>query len=431
MNKKINFANFLEKLDNNNFLNIDFDSYFESYNINMSIEKRQYNQIVKLFKQSEEISLNTFIWINASLAYGESTNGIKNKIKIYIEKYKEIIFKELEKTPSLNNFINNKNKQYYNAMIYGNISFEYILDINTLNVYHHSIYKENRLWGVEYLLINLFKYVKKDFNNWFTNTKREDLKLIFSESILSPIFHNRLLTIEDDNSDILFIRILSKIEFYNINVNHLSSDKSFLNLEKNEENALLVLYHFYRKNLKVEDKLYLDKLKQDISNSKEFLSILSEKEFKNCFEYINHEILYELIYLMEDRSNKEKVFMTYSDYLERKVVGERYISSISIDLSNTFGNVLFQLDKKYFLDFKEKTKKLLEEINEPFYFYRFWNEWNLKISHSCLFLITIYIYCKLQNKNDYLEIKEKFLKCKENFEHNSDEKIEFILNQII
>lgn len=431
-------------LDNNYFISyiknnenidslemIEFDNYLESSDRYMTISNEQYNQVALSLKNlRDSLSLNSFLWINSLLAYGEPNENILKEIKKYIVKNEKVIYESLESLKQEDALLDSKNKQYYQSMINSTLSYEYILDLITLNSYHHQIYKKNRLWGVEYLLINLFRYTNNSFNEWFLSTKQTNQKLIFCEAVLSPMYHNGLFTIENSKSNILFIRLFSKIQFYNINENYLHTEKSFRDLEENHENALLTLYHFYKKSLKSEDEIYINKLKNDIESSKDTINLLTQDDFSDSFKYTDTTIMYELISRLKDEKNKKEVCKKYAQYLITNISDEKYISSNSIEQANTLGNILYLADENIFQEFVKSFNETIDELSEPFYFYRFWNSWSKKITESCLCLISIFIYYKLQEKNDYLKSKERFIELKKSFNHINDDKIEDILEQI-
>lgn len=412
--------------------NIEFDGYIENPDRYMTVSDEQYNKIATLLKNSKDgISLNSFLWINSLLAYGESNENILKEIKKYIIKNQKVIYESLEVLKLEDALLDSKNKQYYQSMINSTLSYEYILDLTTLNSYHHQIYKKNRLWGVEYLLINLFRYTNNSFNEWFLSTKQTNQKLIFCEAVLSPMYHNGLFTIENSKSNILFIRLFSKIQFYNINENYLHTEKSFRDLEENHENALLTLYHFYKKSLKSEDELYINKLKNDIESSKDIINLLTQDDFSGSFKYTDTTIMYELISLLKNEPARKVVYENYAKFLIEKIEKEKYISSSSIELANILGNILYQVDKKVFEQFENDFNTKLDALSEPYYFYRFWSLWSKRISESCLYLISIFIYYNLQNKDDFKKHKSKFIKIKKDFYHVNDDKIEDIVKQIL
>lgn len=95
------------------------------------------------------------------------------------------------------------------------------------------------------------------------------------------------------------------------------------------------------------------------------------------------------------------------------------------------GNILLNIDETNVNDFFKQFNEFLKAMQEPYYVYRFHNQWDKQISILTHYLIAIFIYFREEKDNKYLKYKNKFIEVKKNFVHTNDNYINEILKQLI
>lgn len=406
---------------------------FETENLEfVKVKDSAYKKMIEYLKNNNSFSMDIFLAINATLAYGHHPREIDLEIEKYITKYIDNFIKEIDSIEDLTKYLNKESVQNYESILTNNISYDLIRNIITLSLYHLRLYKDKHIYGVQNLLLNLSKYSHKRFSQWLLTTNRNDLKVIYIDAELN--FMGSIDSLSESNiaSDIPFVRAFSKIIFYNIdrNLGLPNIHKHFYDLDSNEENIYFILYYFSNKSFDLKNQNSINELNNDIAKVSKYLNYLNQNILKEFLRYINISIIYGIIDEIKDNNLKIELFKVLFTDLETRIELEEFISNFTIEKANILGNILLLLDEKNLKEFLKKFNELVVKIQEPYYVYRFHNQWNKQISILIHYLIAIFVYFKEKKNNEYLVYKNKFLNLKKSFIHTNENYIVDILEQI-
>lgn len=406
---------------------------FETKNLEfVKVKDSAYKKMIEYLKNNNSFSMDIFLAINTTLAYGHYPKEINLEIGKYITKYIDTIIKEIDSIEDLTKYFNKESVQNYESILVNNISYDLIKNIITLSLYHSKLYKDKYIYGVQDLLLNLSKYSHEKFSKWFLTTNRNDLKVIYADATLNFMTSIDSLSESNINSDIPFIRAFSKIIFYNIDRNLILPNihKHFYDLDSNEENIYFILYYFSNKSFDLKNQNSISELNNDITKVSKYLNYLNQNILKEFLRYINISIIYGIIDEIKDSSLKIELFKVLFTDLETRIELEEFISNFTIEKANILGNILLMLDEKNLKEFLKKFNELVVKMQEPYYVYRFHNQWNKQISILIHYLIAIFVYFKEKKNDEYLVYKNKFLNLRKRFIHTNENYIVDILEQI-
>lgn len=376
---------------------------FETKNLEfLKVKNSAYKKMIEYLKNSNSFSLNIFLAINTMLAYGHHPSELDLEIEKYMIKNIDNLIEEIDSIQDLNKYLNKESVQNCESVLVNKISYDLIKNIITLSLYHSRLYKDEYIYGVQNLLLNFSKYSHEKFFNWFLTTNRNDLKVIYVDATLNFMCSIDSLSENNINSEITFIRAFSKIIFYNIdsNLRLPNIQKSFYDLDLNEENLYFVLYYFLNKSFDQRNIDSVNELNKEIKKASKYLNYLNEDMLKEFLKYVNHiSVVYGLIDEIKNNDLRTRLFQVLYDDLKTKIEFEEFINNFTIENANVLGNVLLFLDEKKLNDFFEEFDKLIEKMEEPYYVYKFHNQWRVQISNLSHYLIAIYIYFKEKGNN--------------------------------
>lgn len=408
-------------------------NYFETVNLeHIKFQSTAYEKIINYLKNESNFSLDILLAINTTLAYGHSTKELDIEIGKYINKNINIIIKKLDSIKNLGNYLNKEVAQSYESIFTSKISYNLINNITSLCLYHSRLYKSIHFYGVQNLLLSLSKYSHIKYSKWFLKTKRNDLKIIYAEAMLNTMNSVDSLSEKDTYSEIIFVRVLAKVIFYNIdrNLKYSNIKKYFFDLELNKENLYFILFYFASNILDLKNENSIKNLNINLKKASKYLEYLDINILEEFLNHMNVSIIFGLIDEIEDSKLKSDSLQVLFTNLKFKIENEKFISNFSIEKANILGNILLVLDEKFLNALLINFDNMINKMEEPYYIYKFHDSWNEQISILLHSLIIIYIYNKEKNDITYFEYKKKFLKVKKGFAHTNDNYINDILEQI-
>lgn len=398
--------------------------------------------------------LNNFEYSFEELLFFISLKACSNKenFKIIIEPLekiikscKEQIFKDLDKYKIDSKCFDKLHVGLYQSFldIKDTTSFlDYILHNIVFSISRsESIYKrgEQNYYDIEYLTEYLFKYHKKDFENWFFKTKNNNIKLIFVYSCFTFEYFDTsfILDKENINSKIAIVRIINILMFFGIN-NHLlplsilGNDilkfEDILQCKRISDNEkLYYLFYYVNNNFRM---LNSNNLQTEKENEKKLLDIL--KKFKRILQDITEQdleniknlseiIIFDIISIVKDSKKKNDLYEVYiKKYLKKDIeaIFDRSYDIEKILKANIYGAILRRSKNGKLIEEVENQFKLSEEkVNIPYYYYTNHKLWEFNISKMMYYLIVIYIFYHRKNKGKIKEYKERFKKAKKEFFH--------------
>ena len=156
---------------------------FETENLEfLKVKDSAYKKIIEYLKNNNSFSMDTFLAINATLAYGHHPSKLDDEIKNYITKYIDNFIEKIDSIKDLNKYLYKESVQNYESILVDKISYDLIKNIITLSLYHSRLYKDKHIFGMRNLLLNLSKYSHEKFSKWILTTSRDDLKVIYIDA---------------------------------------------------------------------------------------------------------------------------------------------------------------------------------------------------------------------------------------------------------
>lgn len=406
---------------------------FETVNLeHIEVKNTAYEKMIEYLKNDNNFSIDIFLAINTTLAYGHHQNELDIGIKKYIDRNVDKIIEKMDSIKVLSSYLNKEAVQDYESIFVNQISYDIIKNITTLSLYHSRLYKNRYFYGVQNLLLNLSKYSHKKFSKWFLTTNRNDLKVIYAEATLN--FMSNIDSLSESNiySDIPFVRAFAKIIFYNLdrNLKLPNIQKYFYDLDVNEENIYFVLYYFSNKTFDLKNQSSINELNDEIKKTSKYFEYLNKKILGDFVRYINVPIIYGLIDEVKNDDLRIELFKVLFEHLKTRLEVEKFISNFSIEDANILGNILLVSDDSNLNNILKNFDELVVKMKEPYYIYRFHNQWDKQISILIHYLIAIFIYFKEKSDKKYIPYRNKFLEVRKSFAHTNDNYIEDILKQI-
>lgn len=367
------------------FNNMDIEELIEKkhFESSSSITDIGYEKIQKYIENNQQISdFNLLLGILSTLAYG-NPKKIKNNIQALIINNKELIRSNIDGLEEkVHGTLKLEELDSINSIVNMAMSFELLNFIN-YNWIEYRLHKKY-FYGINYLVVYFSKYCYNDFEDWFLTTKSSNLKAIFASQLLSSsnFYQNEEIYLK---SKIDFLRGIAKITFFT----HITD------LPINEENIYFIMLYIYKNYYKVDEE-NIKAFEQDVKKLKQYFQFISTNNFCEFTQYINYQILYQIIHKINNSHNKKNLqhqFLTKIKNQFNAFFDKSYISSDEIEKVNLYGRVVLDLQEfEEIKNIKNHFDKLYDEINEPYYFYRFNKKWMLSLKELVYYLITIYIF---------------------------------------
>jgi len=406
MLEQIGYKELTKYIFNDNTIGIIIDdNYFESIS---SITEQGYNQIVNYLKQNTNIKdFNLLLGILSTLAYGNPSEEMKNSIREMIIDNKNFILSNIDSLEAkIGKTLNLEESINIQAIIDMKISFELLKTLNH-NWTEYHLHKKY-IYGINYLLVYFSKYCLDDFDKWFLSTKSKKLKIIFTSQILSSYNsyqENELYF----NSKIDFLSTISKITFFTHKNNFFDEQKEITDLKPDNESLYFIMLYINNYYYKIDNKNIND-FNKDIVKLKPYIQFLSLKTFDEFVKYINLEILYMLISIINDSKLKNNLLIKVIEVLKQKIslFDKSYIADEEVTYASLYGKILLELNNENEIkNIKITFDKIFNEINEAYYFYRFNNKWEVSLKQLVYYLIILYNFYHDDKENHILIIEYK------------------------
>jgi len=432
MTEQIGYKELIKYIfENKDMEELTKEKYFEN---SSSITKIGYKKIKWYLDNNKKISdFNLFLGILSSLAYGNPEELKDTITKILIINNRELILSNID---SLEQIVSGTLK------LEELDSIQYIINIRMsfklLNfVYNNWI--EYRLhkkyfYGINYLLVYFSKYCYDDFETWFLSTKSKNLKVIFTSQILSSsnFYQNEEVYL---TSKIDFLRAIAKTTIYTWKKKFFDNQKEITDLVQNYENIYFVMLYIQKNYYKL-NKENIDNFTQEIEKLEKYFRFLSIKNLNEFIQYIDFEILYEIINKINNTKLKEKLLFQLQNEIKQQFESffkKSYFLDDEINKINLYGKIILNLQQnKEIENIKSDFEKIYNEINEPYYFYRFNDKWKLLLKKLVYYLIIIYIFYfdDYENNNLIINYKEKIYNTLKEFNFYNINEIKSLLKQI-
>ena len=411
-------------------------NYFEGTLPNLHLTEKGYDKIINYLNNNSFQNMDILLIILSSLAYGHPSEKMKKTLAYFITKNKDIIFNNIDTLENIIEIELNKEKsQVVQSIIDMEMSFNLLETLsNIINFMWRGfdLYKKEKLYGLGYLFLYLSKYCHNDFEEWFLKTKSNKLKIIYTNEQLDSL---NIFDIEEVyiNSKINFVRGLAKLVIYVKEFKLTDNQKSIMDLEPNEENVYFTIFSL---DLKYYGKLYkddIDKLNKRLIEIKEYLQFLSPSIIKEFLIRVDTNILYGMVNEVINQKQRFSIYDELLKYLDTNIDLLTLTNFEKIEEANIYGAILFEIDdEQRIIEIKNKFDIIFKEIDEPYYFYRFHNDWRMSLNKLLYYLIVIFIYYSNKDKRDtFLIYKEKINNIKKDFEFFKYEQVNNLLEQIV
>lgn len=422
---EIGFNQVLENIFNiNDIENKMFKDNFFTGNIKSpSITEDGYNKITEYLAVETNIlniSIEMFMGILSTLAWGHPTELHDQQIKNFVLKRKEWIISNLCTLQDMSKYVNKAEVQKVEHIINLEMSCELIDTVNIMCMHcgRNNVFKDRYFYGLEYLLKFTSIYCHKEFSEWFLTTTRLDLKAIYASIVLSNIFDS--MPEEHEASNIVFIRVLSTLTHYNIGFAKgiVQSDKTIQDLDilkvESLYFSLYALKELYRSRILGTE---IEEVNNKIENLKQHFKHFTLDIFKEFVGRINNYVLCAILYKLENNTLKQELYENFLQHLVSKLKDNRnYNKEDLIYDANVYSNILMDIDEKQYLkDIELKFNNKISEMEEPYYIYRSSKSWDKDI-YELLYYLVVLIDCFAKDSEDLVqEYVTKFMNVKKDF----------------
>ncbi len=407
----------------------DSSIYFEGKVEYLNLSEEGKLKVEDFFSTFNEFNLEILNAVLSINAYKHVSSSFKEKLDKYIERHKSLIFSNIDKIVIDEADINKVNVQIYEGIKKSDkIDITFLSNICSLAIYRRDLFNEHNYYGISNLFTHLCINFHNEFTNWYVSTKREDLKTIFTSISLCTHYIFDFATPELSKSPIIFIRAISKIIEYNLDrtLGYPSFEKTFLDLDKNEEENLLFVLYFYR--YKFDDKIREEDFKKVASFSRFFTK---EILIQFLHQVIDKKLLVLFMLNITNLEKKEElleVFITYINNLMNKddvIFTETFLKELEVYsiLINSSQNPLV-----YIKLLEDNFKNICKFMSSPYIYYRETQRWqsNIKILVSHLVVLSL-----VEDYRNIHELYGLYVNTKKQFNCYQEKEIDTILNQFI
>lgn len=409
------------------------DENFDAANIEYaSLCEIGYDKIVKYLNGTNNISNEMLIGLHAFFAYGHPTDAFSRCMKEHLRQYGSNLVDLLESIPDQGTSLNLQNAQYYQGIYKQKLSFSLLENVSRISLYRHRIYKGECLFAFAYLLLNAFKSCNKDFEAWFLSTKREDLKTIFTEQALDLSAMYDYIDESHISSKLPFIKVLSYMLSFKIDpqLSFPDDTKEMSEMDVSVENLYFIAYAFKYRGNEAVDQNKAQQIFDELDALKEYLQLFNVNLYKEFLGKVDSAILYLFVFKVDDEDLKTDLFSALADYLIDKIDNEEYFSYHTIKDTELLGNLLEFISEAYRITLSDKFSKLCDEIDHPYYYYRFNDNWNNEVKTLVYYLSVFFIYSQMDNDFNMKEKQERFNETVKGFIRYTQDDIKKVLNKI-
>lgn len=415
--------------------------YFEWAGEDLKVKPSAHSKINEYFSE-KALSDNKallILGVMSTFAYSHPDETIKKNAMSYTQKHFNNILDNLENTiPCQEASFYEKGKQFYSQLI--SLPFSYKL----LEVLSHPdfpwLVHARHNYGIRYLLAYMARVNFDGFDEWFNNTKRADLKLLFVNFIFDSFHIEEYVNDNFQKSNNALLRTTSIFKDFPISRYFPAINRDFeikdiqTSLIPDKEKAYIVLYYHMEEYRGSElNKLDTDnKLSDglDYIGKSPFMRNLDVEALKEFDLQYNYEITRRLIESLNDEKQKTELLL----YLCHKVKGsaqEEHITIHNLMAANALGRMLVVLNDEHTKEIERLFDKVYKEIHHPYVYSRHNILWSTSIMKLMFYLISLFIKYTNSEKIDLLTAYvNKYKNVKHVYYHNMDDELESILGQI-
>jgi hypothetical protein len=228
---------------------------------------------------------------------------------------------------------------------------------------------------------------------------------------------------------------MAKIIIYTWRENLFDNQKQIIELTEDKESIYFVMLYLKNKYYKIDEE-NIDNFTQDIKKVEKYFKFLSVENLSEFMQYINFEILYEIINKIDNGNLKQDLLFQLQNEIKQQFESffdKSYFLDDEINKINLYGKIILNLQENQEIEnIKSNFEKIHKEINESYYFYRFNNKWRASLKKLVYYLIIIYIFYfdDLENNSLTINYKEKVCNILRDFDFNNINEIKSLLKQI-
>lgn len=395
-----------------------------------NIQDSDYQVLLDYYKQQNILDLKVLIGSLNLLAYGHIQD--KEPLVKYICKFSKQILLELDTTtPLLEENFDKRVERYYKDITNSNFSYRLL---KAIDITHYQILTPG-YYGLMYLLLLLSENCYSDFEEWYLQTSRIDLKVYFTYIVMHDyrlIFKN----ISFANSKINWLKafyILSKYKIARFIPLGKEEFHSIISLPLTDKEKLdLIIYYLFNHysgfdyNFKEPELLEKDLTLLQNLNLDEVLNVAYLDSLN--LHSSQYHILSILINYIKDVNNKLPIY----DYIIKNI--EKYLekqltTGHEILLANVYGTVLIASNDKVFCNVENSYNSVKKELTKPYAFHRNKEKWSKNICIMLFYTIALYV-AKSSDSNYRKILLDDFLSIKNNLPHYLDNEIDCYITQL-
>lgn len=416
--------------------------YFEWAGEHLKVKPSGHSKINKYFAEKTLADNKTLLILGvmSTFAYSHPDKTIKKNAMSYTQKHFNNILDNLEYIiPSQEDSFYEKGRQFYSQLI--SLSYSYkLLEVLSRPDFPRLI-RERHNYGIRCLLAYMARVNFDGFDEWFNNTKRADLKLLFVNFIFDSFHIEEYVNNNFQKSNNALLRTTSIFKDFPISRYSPAINRDFeikdiqTSLIPDKEKAYIVLYYHMEEYRGSE----LNKLDTDnkLSDGLDYigkspfmrnLDVEALKEFD--LQFYNYEITRRLIESLNDEKQKNDLLV----YLYHKVkdsVHEKHIAIHNLMAANVLGRMLIVLNDEHTKEIERLFDKIYKEIHHPYVYCRHNILWSTSVMKLMFYLISLFIKYTNSEKIDLLAAYvNKYKNVKHVYYHNMDDELESILRQV-
>lgn len=404
---------------------------FSGLNESPNIQDYDYKKLIDYFEHKTELDLKVLIGALNLLAYGHIQN--KESLIKYTKNFSKQIFVNLDViVPNIDDNFDKRAEQYYKDII--NAGFSYSLLENVDITRYHILTKG--YYGLEYLLTWLAENCYSDFEEWYLQTARKDLKEYFAYIVM----YNHKLIFSKDNcytkSKISWLKayyILSQYDISRFISYGEGSINEIINSSLDDKEKLDILIFYLLKNYNRFDGNFENKeqLLQDLNLFEQinWQPLFTVDYLKSIHLWLDkYYILNEIIKLIKCKSIRISLY----DYILEKI--ELYLekdlpTGHEIFLSNLYGQMISDYGESVISATEDKYNTIKNLLLKPYSYHRNREQWKLNICKLMFYTIALYIV-NSANAEKCKKLIDTFINVKNGLPHYLDSDINSYIIQL-
>jgi len=416
--------------------------YFERTGDDLKVKPSVHDKINEYFAEKTQAGNKTLLILGviSTFAYSHPSETIVKNTHSYLRKHFHDILNNLEDTiPWQDDSFYEKGKQFYNQLI--SLPFSYKLLDSLSHTRFPQLVHERHNYGIRYLLAYMARVNFDGFDEWFNNTKRTDLKLLFVNFIFDSFHVEEYVSDNYQKSNNPLLRTTSIFKIFSTSRYFPAIDRDSdikeiqTSLIPDKEKAYLTLYYFMEKYRGIEfndldgdnrfndDLAYLGQLSFMYN-----LNVEDLKEFD--LHFYNYEITRRFIESLKNENQKNDLLIYLYHKVRDSIITE-HLTIHNLMSANVLGRILLVLNQDYTTKIGKLFNKTYETINQPYFFYRQNRLWGTSVLKLMFYLISLYVkYTNSEKIDSLIPYVNKYKNVKKKYYHPMDNELESIFGQI-